>query len=336
MFKKENVIVKSESLIDCAEINYAAHIAFAVDENYLKHTGTTIFSIIHNNPDLVIHFHLLIDKITNEDLEKLKKLVNVPHVKCQITLHYLNTAYFDDLHICSYFSTAMYYRLIIPTVLYPFTDKVLYLDSDILCLGTLHSLFEIDMTRFAAATVFDESVDLRNLPNIIQWGFQETNPYFNSGVILFHIPEWHKLNLNQKLADLMQQIGNQPLKFPDQDLLNIVLQGHIRFLPELYNWVRWQQRPDILIENRENIRLVHFIGSIKPWHKAGFVAQYDYYRKQTPWRDMAYIDLPNHTAPKLNTKIFRLKARSLWLKGEWGSACWYYLQYLIGKIKGKS
>lgn len=50
------------------------HIAFAVDENYMRPAGVMISSIIKNNPDGYFYFHVFTTSVKKEDIYRLKKL----------------------------------------------------------------------------------------------------------------------------------------------------------------------------------------------------------------------------------------------------------------------
>lgn len=332
MFNKQDICLKQETIIDGNITSDAAHIAFAVDDKYIDYIGVAMYSIIKNNPNLSIHFHILTDKISQDNHHRLLQMV--PKVGFRVSVYCLNTHYFEQLQTSRYFSTAMYFRMAIPTLLQDVARKVLYLDADTLCLGELNALFALDLCNHAVAAVTDhlDEVSFETYKSIARFGFDLVNPYFNSGVILFDTARWHELDVNAKLKQLIVHIGDKPLHFPDQDLLNIALQGHVRFLSDRYNWVYWGRWPYYLEHHAHNLKIVHFIGSVKPWHQVGFHPLYEQYKQETPWRASPY-QLPQQLIYGLRRKNYRITAARLWRSGQKKLAMQYYLQYWLYKMK---
>ncbi len=59
--------------------------------------------------------------------------------------------------------------------------------------------------------------------------------YCNAGVLLIDLKNGEK-NIGQKLVDkILQGIENNETMFLEQDILNIVLDGHIKLLEPQYN-----------------------------------------------------------------------------------------------------
>jgi lipopolysaccharide biosynthesis glycosyltransferase len=158
---------------------------------------------------------------------------------------------------------------------------VLYLDSDCLVVEDLATLGSVDMNDAAVGAVHDlllpsNIAALVDAPDLIA---RETD-YFNSGVLLINIINWKKERVHQRTFDIILRHGHR-LHFPDQDALNIVLEGE---------WVRldrrWNVFPfrEILAGGRipyrgeshipfgglqtlqDEARILHFTSPLKPWH----------------------------------------------------------------------
>ncbi len=340
MFPKDNLVAET---MDIAGTPFPSgstpvHIAFAADQKYVRHTGTAAYSVLAHNADMPIHFHLMVDSIGQDDIARFQKLQNCAGVGTpfRITLHFLNKSLFDGLPTYKWFSPATYYRLAIPTVLEGIADRVLYLDADVLCTGSLKELFGMDMEGKTAACAADKILFADYIPTLYRFGFSPLSVYFNAGVMLIDIGMWHAARTNEKMKAVQEKVGTEKLWLLDQDMLNLALDGSIRYLPEQYNWLRWQQKYTDFAENHAQIRLVHFVGGIKPWHWLGFNPIYDACRRASPWADIPYEVQQNPPRNpfvyKQYPKMFRIAARQSWVRGEKRRAAAYFAEFLRQKI----
>lgn len=109
-------------------------IAFSGTSDYLYHTGITMTSILMNNAERPVVFHLMINGISTDDKSKMEQLVN--KWNCKIYLYFINDDFFKSmLHRDGI--AAFFYRFLISPVLKGKTDRVLYMDGDVMCRGNL-------------------------------------------------------------------------------------------------------------------------------------------------------------------------------------------------------
>lgn len=52
------------------------HVALASDSNYARYVGVAVSSVIKNNPNRAVHFHLFFDEIFDEYTQKIKSLLS--------------------------------------------------------------------------------------------------------------------------------------------------------------------------------------------------------------------------------------------------------------------
>ncbi|NBI42455.1 hypothetical protein GVX76_02940 [[Haemophilus] felis] len=297
----------------------SVNIAFCADENYVKYMGVGVFSILDNNRDLKINFHIFVTAINIEDIEKLKSISSI-YNNFNLDIYYINTVFFDELPICEHFSTAIYYRLIIPYVLSD-RESVLYVDTDIICLGDISSIFNEISEKTVSAV--EDLISKDYLSKLGKIGF-EINPYFNSGVLLINNKKWIELEVFEKVLYLVK---NNNFKYPDQDALNILFQNDKNILPRTFNFMEWEKTyRDKDLYN--NMVFLHFIGATKPWCWIGIHPKYDFYLKKSPWKDIQYI-LPKTTSD------FRRASNRFWRIGQKKKAIKYKCIYLIRKLLRK-
>ncbi|PHM61444.1 glycosyltransferase family 8 protein [Xenorhabdus ishibashii] len=308
-----NSIIKSEiCLFDVEKKNNIFHVAFAVDENYIKPAGVTISSIMDNNPKKFFHFHIFTTSLKDDDSKRLSKLKNGYSI---LTIHFFDETIFSKLQTLDNLPISMYYRLVIPYALYGITDRVLYLDADIICLGDIHSLSELDFANKTIAAVHDDCVLLEYIKSI---GLNILEPYFNSGVILFNIDKWIESNV---LTNFMKLIKLRKYSFPDQDVLNTILIGNVKFLPKKYNC--FFNDANSLIEDPV---VLHFASNPKPWK--GIIYSNDIYLSyynNSPWGDLK-LDNP------INYKEYKKYAKILFKNKKYFSSMLWYARYILSKI----
>ncbi|OOR92105.1 hypothetical protein B0181_02170 [Moraxella caviae] len=275
-------INKNNSINDDTDI---MHIAFAVDSTYVKYAGITAHSVIKNHQGASLCFHLFVDEISQLDKDNFIKLAQ--NAQASVYVYYFNPAYFTSLPVLHHFSTAMYYRLAIAEILKDVAQRVLYLDADVLCVDEIYSLYRMDLQDKVAAVVLDLGINTKYLAYSAHtrlFGLQPTNMYFNSGVMLIDIAAWHAKRINDKIVAVLTQTKHHCLfECPDQDVLNVALQNDVVFVPPQYNWQQWHTH-EALIDNKwASIKLVHFLGVMKPWDNKGINATYDEYYASSPW-----------------------------------------------------
>ncbi len=299
------------------------HIAFGVDENYVHPMGVTITSIVENNPGLDLVFHVFIAEISQANRERLEQLEI--HFRKPIDIHPIeDLAEIREQNVSkshAYISKAAYTRLLIPEALQGVTDRVLYLDADILCVGNVARLLEMDVGDTAAAVIRDINAPAM-CSRLAEKGLA-LGDYFNSGVLYINIPRWIATGVSErtleKIADPVLNLG-----YFDQDALNIVLDGSVRFIDRTWNYQygltgRLKKVKDAM-DVPSNTKFVHFIGPMKPWRtwnphesKSLFLK----YQKRSPW---AGINLDDGFTPRefyvYSKFMYRLMFRQRrWLQG---------------------
>ncbi|MFH4043699.1 glycosyltransferase, partial [Acinetobacter baumannii] len=85
---------------------------------------------------------------------------------------------------------------------------------------------------------------------------------------------WNDFQVFEKFNQL---ISKRDYKFPDQDVLNILLANKVNFIDEKFNFFTQEKIDPVLI---------HFVSSPKPWSvAASHSAKYLEYYYQSPWKD---------------------------------------------------
>lgn len=319
-FNAENLVEKTKNILISKKNGNFFNIAFSSDKNYSRHLGVTISSLLTNNSKHLIHIHLFVSDIDNEDINKLS---NLPYTNVNITIYWLNDSFFKSLPINGHFSIGIYYRLAIPHILYKKTEKVLYLDIDTLIVSDIANIFDYQLKTSIIAAIPD-TIDNTYLKTLYPLGFSQGCLYFNSGVMLINPDNWIKFNITEKF---MSKILLHDFKYPDQDVLNLILINQVLFIPEEYNWQRWWElNRETPFLPQKNIRIIHFIGPLKPWQEAGCHPIYYKYYCNSLWHNVP-LEKPT------SIQGYKKASKSCWKNKKRLKAIKYQFIYICKKIK---
>ena len=309
-------IVNIEVLRDnCCE-NNAIHIAFGIDKNYACPLGVMITSILEHNSN--VFFHVFADDLYPEDVHKLKQTME--KFDCAGIWYQVKPSLFEEFPTTLGWSKAMYFRFVAVQSLYGKIKRLLYLDADMLCVNELNTLYNIDMEGKAVAGVRDKGLPEGRLERIGHKG----DGYFNSGMLLFDVEEWKKMDLFSRAIDMLK---NEPNRFEayDQDVLNLLYQDNVFWLPIKYN--QDNNESDVY---PTDTAIIHYTSTPKPWFAWYYTDGPNLYAQQKArscWKDVPIITQPR------NTREYRLMARTMWKNAFYVESLNWYVLYLMKKIR---
>lgn len=322
----DNVILKTEIIDENPTFEMKKedlHIAFGIDANFAIGMGVCMTSIALHNQQEKINFHVFTDGIQAEDFERLKQLTHYKNVK--LIIYYINKKVFEKFPTSVGWTYATYYRFIMGKVLYGQATKVLYLDADVLCIGSLKELIEIDMGNNTIIGICDF---LENFIVRMQELSIKNGKYFNAGVMYIDVERWCEDEISERAIQLLSK---DPTKYKslDQDVLNVLLDGKVKFVNKkwdyMYNTMRMKHAlPDDTI-------LIHFTGD-KPWQswtQHHFLAKYYMeYIQKSPWFNVKMREASSY-------KEKRKLARSYFRRQEYIIAIQWYWKYLVARQQKK-
>lgn len=300
------------------------HIGYGIDDNYVRCVGASIASVCVNNKGANLVFHVLANELKQDNLLKLKQLAE--NFNVNIHVYSVNNRPFQQLPVQAHFPASIYYRFILPVILT--ASKVLYLDADIICLREIKELFSMDIKENIIAAVPDVEPMASNRNNSL--GLKQ-HTYFNSGVLFIDINNWNNYDTANKALSLLVQ-DQKKYRYPDQDVLNVVLTGRVNYLGKEWNSINTPGMADA------GIILLHFAAHPKPWNIAwaksvlcnDFTRNiYSKYEDLSPWKNSA------PTMPQ-NYKEMKNYAKCLLKSGEYKDGLYWYGRYLTTKFKVKT
>ncbi|QBA72779.1 glycosyltransferase family 8 protein (plasmid) [Lactiplantibacillus plantarum] len=249
-------------------------IVSTTNTEFAQHLAIFYRSILVNDPRNDFAFYIFNDHLTAEAQVHLKRL-ELDHINCRsIKFLTVDEQLFQKAVTDERIIKAAYYRIYTAELL-PELDRILYLDCDMICTGSLEALWNTSLKGNIIAAVEDAGYvpRLAEMNITSQHGF-----YFNSGVMLIDLKRWREEHITAKVMAFINQHPEQ-LKYHDQDALNAVLADKWYYLHPKYNMQsrlirREQEHPlpplEIIAEEaRQAPILIHYSGRSKPWLEFG-------------------------------------------------------------------
>jgi lipopolysaccharide biosynthesis glycosyltransferase len=280
-------------------------VLFGADKAYVAHLATAICSLLDNNKSSFFNIVIITSGVgfSIEDSARITALVK--SYGQVVRFENLNESLFDDLPLTHHFQISMYYRLYAAEILDE--DVCLYLDSDLVVLGSIDPLINFNLGENFLGAVEDPGF-LRHR----ELKMNSTSNYFNSGVMLINLKKWRSFELQKKVFDRVRELS-QAIRFPDQCGLNSVVDGQWCELPPEYNIQtcfftgKLSESVELKYGFSNVAKVIHFTGTSKPWHflnKHPFRRSYWYYRNKTLYRSLVSDDLSLSVAVRRLTPNF--------------------------------
>ncbi len=287
------------------------HITCNTDDNYSQHCMAMLCSLFENNREESFIIHVLCNSLSSYNKDSLIKLTE--SYKQKIIFHVVDESLLEGVQfrINRPLTKAAYYRILLSSTLKDI-EKVLYLDCDMIILGKVRELFELEIKNYALAAVID------NMPydncHQMQLSLPINAHCFCSGIMLINLDYWRLHKIEPQLLDFAKRKRN-PLYLHDQDVLNYVLANQWFMLPP-----KWNVNPtDIkyssyfrIYHYKEMIfspKVIHYCSGIsKPWYKAPCPGSnyYKYYLKLSKYDYVHFQKLPFKQYFKCAYSYFRI------------------------------
>lgn len=181
-----------------------------------------------------------------------------------------------------FFTTAVYGRLLIPELLPPSVDRVIYLDCDLVVRQSLDTLYDLPIDGVAARAVPDMGAPFVSssygLPLWFEQHRQASDYNFNTGVMLINLDYWRAENIGQRALEYLQSDMYQHVMV-DQEALNAVVGTKIELLDPHWNQqAEIYKRPcalalpydrELIASVQDDPWIVHYSTADKPWSRRG-------------------------------------------------------------------
>lgn len=255
---KEQLGVNLDLAVDEVNVEDPISMSFSVSDNYSQHLAVVLTSVLVNNPHSQFVFHILHRNISEEN-QYLIKTIERNYSNCKVEFHLVDSTVFEKFPIpkeLEHITMEAYFRYALPELLKN-EKRTIYTDVDILCIGNIRPLWEIDLKGnvIAAVSEGEDGVFKKKL-----LGLDGDAPYFNSGVLVMDLETMRSESSAAVLMDNTIKYA-KIIAWPDQDIINITFRNRILELDVIWNCFKRVNRD---IKHRVVIR--HFANATqKPW-----------------------------------------------------------------------
>lgn len=295
--------MKSINFVYCLDSNYNIQFLVSVYSLLQKVSNKINIFVLHPDPDSL-----------SENIDKIKS-----HINCDsVIIKKIDESNFKFPKTSnSHVSNATYYRLFIPLLL-DNLDFVIYLDSDTVVLNNPIPEFitTIDKMKneklLLAAVLETDRFKSKDIFNRLELNGSD---YFNAGVFVMNIRQFNLMYNKNSLLHCMNQISYK-IKMWDQDVLNYFFDCKWYQINKTLNFQLDLTLDSIKIDKK--IKIIHYVGSKKPWIFEGLV------KIESKYFQKIYLEL-------FDKKFYYLKTN--WKKNTFKELIFYLTDLKNYKIK---
>ena len=284
-------------------------IIIAVNSKYIDICKCMIHSLLRTNKDERMTFHLLNSTLSDNEIENISSFIRQYHA--DIRLYHVDYDIFRNLNFGSY-SIETFYRILAYKILPVDIHRALWLDSDIIVRKSLLHFYYQDFEHMSIVACPDGNrYSKYHFTNQLKHklGLDSDYIYFNSGVILFNFDKIRSNVDGERIREIIEQYSDKWI-FPDQDILNILYAGDVKYNDNsIYNF----QTLQIGDTDITDVAILHYAGTRKPWDPmtACPIARY-YWKEQILMRNYADVIKFCVSLPKaVGVRAYRRVVRKL-------------------------
>ncbi len=308
------------------------NIVFASDDNYMGFLATSMLSLLeHKAEDDEIQFYVFDDNITIESKKKLEKMLK-PYSQ---TVVYLKVPTTEELCGVTFsnqrWSSTMILRLFVASLFPDEIKRIIFLDCDILVLGSLKELWEEKLGDCYIGGVQECSGDKRKA----NLGLSPEANYINAGVEIIDLDKIRNSDAEERYKAFLKKY-NGYIPEVEQGTVNACISDHIKLIHPKWNvhttFFMYDYATQVKIKNPtiyptkkeveeaiESPVIVHFSGccfsDIRPWQGNSdhpYAEQFMKYKAHTPWNVPLYLGDNRSKTKKICHWIYKYLPRSLY------------------------
>ncbi len=235
-------------------------IFFACNDKYVPYLDVAIVSLIAHTSDENDYIITILENEISEKNQTILKKHATKNVRIELfDVEEMLAPVREKLPEMFYFSVAAYFRLFIETA-FPQYDKAIYLDCDVILLEDIAKLYDTDVGDYLVGAIYEQNTDRASMftnyvEDIIGIPY---HTYFNSGVMVMNLKEFRNFGVQKRFLDMLTTYNFDSLA-PDQEYLNVICHGRVKYLPTGWNKHSFPEPPE------GELNLCHYALSNKPW-----------------------------------------------------------------------
>ena len=207
------------------------NVLFSSDNNYARHLGVAIYSLLSHNTSIpLIRIYVIDNNISLDNITKLNQLISSFGNAEMILIPFRKWA--DSLHLNMMWpiSLSSYARLFVADMLPLDVNRVLYMDCDMLVREKISELWSTDLGENLIGAVQDQVSETAKT----RIGLDPSEQYFNAGLLLIDLKKWRNARIGDKCVRFIEAHDGQVMHH-DQGVLNGVLKNQWVRLPLKFN-----------------------------------------------------------------------------------------------------
>lgn len=283
----------------------------STDDKYVQHCCAMLCSLFENNSEHEITVHVPYIFLSEEGRRKISDVADRYNQKCKF--YFLDESIFKDFSFRpnSRITLNAYYRMFLPLYIDQSIDKILYLDCDMIVLGDVSELFDLELKDCGLAACKDcmpyEELHRR------QMQLELDDRTFCTGIMLVNLKYWRE---HDSVAEMKRfaQWKRDVVFLEDQDAMNYVFRKHWFLLP--YKWNKGAMSICALDGSQHDFdyyeymyepKVIHYASVFKPWLKFNFPEKkyYKYYLDKSGYPDPTYSKISLSMKVKLSIMTIR-------------------------------
>lgn len=238
----------------------------STDRNYVMPTCVTIASVCLNNSESYIVYFLVVSGLSSQDYEQFT-LLESRYRNLKLSLVDFNIEFLDSLGVLESITKSLkdqrltastYVRLFLTELLPNTVNKVLFLDTDIICQNSIDRLYSLNLksdTPLAAVLDIAAGRQAKRL---------HVSNYVNAGVLLINLEYWRKHEVIKLFCECLTKNTGMLLTH-DQDVINLVFADKIEIIPRKWNFQFFAISSYSTQHLIKEATIVHYITEQKPW-----------------------------------------------------------------------
>ena len=249
-------------------LDHAVRIACAVNRSYLLPLAVMLRSLqAHLRPQYKCELYLLHTGIPDQSLAVIPSTIETHSIL-------LSKEQMSGAPRAARFPHEASAPLLLPDLLPPAVERVLFLDADLLVMRDVAELWETPLDGRVVGAVGDAAVPQcagsRGVKGWQALGLPPDAAYFNCGVLLIHLGRWRERHVTGRALRYLETT-REPIDFLHQEALNAVLWDDWKSLDPCWNLLASRAGRSFDRSGREDWKqpgIVHFAGRMKPWRTA--------------------------------------------------------------------
>ena len=286
-------------------------VCYASSDEFAIHTGISLFSLLENNDGIIDEVYILDYGILGENKARLRDMCTQHHAGCTFIFSKDKLIELGEKTGIKNFrnSYATYSRAFLDKLLPNSVDKLLYIDSDTVVIGSIAPLMDIDMSEKVIAGcanstfygIRKDGKDRKKELNLLSGN----KLYLHCGVLLYSLENWRKMKCTETIMEVAPKLKEMP--YADQTVINNALSDSmfqifpLNYDASLHNYCdefnlmqyrggNWYSDEEIYDALKHPV-IIHYCGGAlqRPWFtecQSRLKSHYYKYKMMTPWRDV--------------------------------------------------